>query len=113
MEKISAIDMAMRLVGGKYKCLILYHLSNGAKRPRDLQRLLPGISQKMLNAQLRQLVADDLLLREVFAEVPPRVEHRLSEESRRLMPVLRDLCVWGKDYDNRHERRVVHCAAAD
>lgn len=109
METMSAIDMAMRLVGGKYKCLILYHLSNGAKRPRDLRQLLPGISQKMLTAQLRQLLADDLILREAFAEVPPRVEYRLGEEGRRLLPVLHTLCAWGKDYDSRHAQVVVPC----
>ena len=55
METLSAIEMAMRLVGGKHKCLILHYLSGGTKRPRDLLRLLPGISQKMLAEQLRQL----------------------------------------------------------
>lgn len=55
MKKISAIEMAMNLVGGKYKCLILYHLSGGAKRTRDLLLLLEGISSKVLTEQLRQL----------------------------------------------------------
>lgn len=53
MKKISAIEMAMKLVGGKYKCLILYHLSSRAKRTRDLLSLLDGISPKVLTEQLR------------------------------------------------------------
>lgn len=101
METLSAIEMAMRLVGGKHKCLILHYLSGGTKRPRDLLRLLPGISQKMLAEQLRQLVADGLVLREAFAEVPPRVEYRLSAEGWTIIPLLRDLCVWGKEYATR------------
>ena len=60
MKKISAIEMAMNLVGGKYKCLILYHLSSGAKRTRDLLLLLEGISSKVLTEQLRQLEEDGL-----------------------------------------------------
>ena len=55
MKKISAIEMAMKLVGGKYKCLILYHLSSRAKRTRDLLSLLDGISPKVLTEQLRRL----------------------------------------------------------
>jgi hypothetical protein len=109
METLSAIEMAMRLVGGKHKCLILYYLSGGTKRPRDLLRLLPGISQKMLAEQLRQLVADGLVLREVFAEVPPRVEYRLSAEGWTIIPVLRDLCVWGKEYAARRGQAVAVC----
>ena len=109
METLSAIEMAMRLVGGKHKCLILYYLSGGTKRPRDLLRLLPGISQKMLAEQLRQLVADGLVLREAFAEVPPRVEYRLSEEDKTFLPALYTLCDWGKAYGLRHGTATSPC----
>lgn len=86
MKKISAIEMAMKLVGGKYKCLILYHLSSGAKRTRDLLSLLDGISPKVLTEQLRQLEADGLVSRATFAEVPPRVEYALTDEGRTFVP---------------------------
>lgn len=92
MKKISAIEMAMNLVGGKYKCLILYHLSGGAKRTRDLLRLLEGISSKVLTEQLRQLEEDELIKRTVYAEVPPRVEYTLSTEGQTFLPVLQLMC---------------------
>lgn len=110
MKKMSAIEMAMKLVGGKYKCLILYYLGGGRRRPRDLRYLLDGISPKVLTEQLRQLQADGLIVREVFAEVPPRVEYRLSEEGKTFLPVLQSLCDWGKAYDARHDNLVVPCS---
>lgn len=108
MKKISAIEMTMKLVGGKWKCLILYYLGGGARRSRDLPAL-PGISRKVLTEQLRQLEADGLVEREVFAEVPPKVEYRLSAEGRTFLPVLEAMCSWGKDYDSRHEGLVSPC----
>ena len=98
MKKISAIEMAMKLVGGKYKCLILYHLSSRAKRTRDLLSLLDGISPKVLTEQLRQLEADGLVSRATFAE------------GRTFVPVLQRLCDWGWEYDQRHEQTVQPCA---
>ena len=92
MKKISAIEMAMNLVGGKYKCLILYHLNGGAKRTRDLLLLLEGISSKVLTEQLRQLEEDGLIERTVYAEVPPRVEYTLSTEGQTFLPVLQLMC---------------------
>lgn len=109
MKKISAIEMTMKLVGGKWKCLILYYLGGGTRRSRDLLALL-GISQKVLTEQLRQLEADGLVEREVFAEVPPKVEYRLSAEGRAFLPVLEVMCNWGKDYDSRHEGLVSPCS---
>ena len=109
MKKISAIEMAMNLVGGKYKCLILYHLSGGAKRTRDLLRLLEGISSKVLTEQLRQLEEDGLIERTVYAEVPPRVEYTLSAEGQTFLPVLQLMCDWGWEYDSRHQGIVKPC----
>ena len=99
---LSAIELTMKLVGGKWKCLILYHLGGGARRTRDLLERLGGISPKVLTEQLRQLEADGLVAREVFAEVPPRVEYRLSEEDKTFLPALYTLCDWGKAYGLRH-----------
>ena len=101
--------MAMNLVGGKYKCLILYHLSGGAKRTRDLLLLLEGISSKVLTEQLRQLEEDKLIERTVYAEVPPRVEYTLSTEGQTLLPVLQLMCDWGWEYDSRHQGIVKPC----
>ena len=109
MKKISAIEMAMNLVGGKYKCLILYHLSGGAKRTRDLLLLLEGISSKVLTEQLRQLEEDKLIERTVYAEVPPRVEYTLSAEGQTFLPVLQLMCDWGWEYESRHQGIVKPC----
>lgn len=109
MKKLSAIELAMQLVGGKWKCLILYYLSGSPRRTRDLLNLLDGISPKVLTEQLRQLEADGLVVREVFAEAPPRVEYALSAEGRGFVPVLSALCDWGKGYDERHDKRVEKC----
>lgn len=109
MKKISAIEITMKLVGGKWKCLILYYLSGGARRTRDLLLLLDGISTKVLTEQLRQLEADGLIEREIFAEVPPRVEYRLSAEGQTFVPVLRAMCTWGHEYDIRHDQQVTAC----
>mgnify|MGYP002742811273 FL=1 len=105
----SAIELAMKLVGGKWKCLILYHLGGGARRTRDLLERLGGISPKVLTEQLRQLEADGLVAREVFAEVPPRVEYRLSEEGKTFLPALYMLCDWGKAYGLRHGTATSPC----
>ena len=111
MKKISAIEMAMNLVGGKYKCIILYHLSGGAKRTRDLLLLLEGISSKVLTEQLRQLEEDGLIERTVYAEVPPRVEYTLSAEGQTFLPVLQLMCDWGWEYDSRHQGIVKSCTS--
>jgi len=99
----------MNLVGGKYKCLILYHLSSGAKRTHDLLLLLEGISSKVLTEQLRQLEEDGLIERTVYAEVPPRVEYTLSAEGQTFLPVLQLMCDWGWEYDSRHQGIVKPC----
>ena len=101
--------MAMNLVGGKYKCIILYHLSGGAKRTRDLLLLLEWISSKVLTEQLRQLEEDGLIERTVYAEVPPRVEYTLSAEGQTFLPVLQLMCDWGWEYDSRHQGIVKPC----
>lgn len=101
----------MKLVGGKWKCLILYHLYAGAKRPRDLLQRLEGISQKVLTEQLRQLATDGLIERRVYTEVPPRVEYYLTEDGASLEPALRMLCHWSRDYDSRHGNVVEMCLA--
>ena len=106
---LSAIELTMKLVGGKWKCLILYHLGGGARRTRDLLERLGGISPKVLTEQLSQLEADGLVAREVFAEVPPRVEYRLSEEGKTFLPALYTLCDWGKAYGLRHGTATSPC----
>ncbi len=108
MRPVITIERAMQLVGGKWKCLILYQLTSGPKRTRNLLSAL-DITQKVLTEQLRQLEKDGLIIREVFAEVSPHVEYRLSDEGLTFIPVLNMLCEWGRDYDERQGRPVATC----
>ncbi|WP_067687037.1 winged helix-turn-helix transcriptional regulator [Nocardia jejuensis] len=90
------IDAAMDVVGGKWKVLILWELhEHGVRRFGELRRGLPGVSEKMLNEHLRELAADGILHREVYAEIPPRVEYSLTEEGHALNAALGSLGEWG------------------
>jgi DNA-binding HxlR family transcriptional regulator len=90
------IDAAMDVVSGKWKSLILWELAeHGVRRFAQLRRGLPGVSEKMLVQQLRELEEDGLVHREVFPEVPPRVEYALTEDGVSLNEALAPLGVWG------------------
>ncbi|MHA6628280.1 winged helix-turn-helix transcriptional regulator [Pseudonocardia sichuanensis] len=95
------VELAMEVVGGKWKLVILEHLGTGVHRFGELQRALPGVTARMLTRQLRELEADEVICRTVYAEVPPKVEYRLSDLGRSLAPVLDRLRQWGDDYGTR------------
>ncbi len=92
------VDATLRLIGGKYKALILWHLINGTLRHGELQKLIPQATPKMLTQQLRELESDNLLLRTVYPIVPPKVEYSLTEFSRSLRPILSAMYEWGAGY---------------
>jgi DNA-binding HxlR family transcriptional regulator len=92
----SPIDATLEVIGGKYKVAILYHLCKGVQRFGELRRFVPLATQRMLTKQLRELESDKLIHRQVFAEVPPRVEYSLTPHGKTLVPVLQALCNWGK-----------------
>jgi DNA-binding HxlR family transcriptional regulator len=92
------VAVTLEVIGGKWKSLILWHLSFKTLRFSQLQRRLSTVTQKMLTQQLRELEADGLVHREVFAEVPPRVEYSLTELGQSVVPILEMMCQWGKDY---------------
>ncbi|MBQ1051242.1 helix-turn-helix transcriptional regulator [Micromonospora sp. C51] len=102
---ICGIDAAMDVVSGKWKSLILWELDNhGTRRFGELRRGLPGVSEKMLIQHLRELEQDGLVHREVYREVPPKVEYSLTEHGRSLNEALGPLGEWG-------QRRVERLAA--
>ncbi len=101
-EKLCAVEVTVSLIGGKWKPLLLYHLLSEKKRYSELQKLMPQASDRMLTRSLRELENDELINRQVFAEVPVRVEYSLSEEGRSLVPILKAMGEWG---DRRGSRR--------
>lgn len=93
------VATTVQLIGNKWKLLILRNLIyGGTQRFTDFFKTIPGISKKVLTDNLRSLEDDGLIDREVFAEVPPRVEYSLSELGRTLKPILDAMSGWGADY---------------
>jgi len=92
------VEAAIEVIGGKWKGLILYQLRTGTKRFNELKRLIPGITQRMLTKQLKELEADSIISRQVFPEVPPKVEYSLTTFGEMLTPSLNALQVWGEAY---------------
>ena len=92
------IEVAMTVLGGKWKLAILSCLFAGTRRFGDLRRKLPGITARMLTRQLRELESDGLVRRTVHAEVPPRVEYALTDTGRSLEEIARQLEAWGQWY---------------
>ena len=89
------LDVALAVVGGKWKPLILFHLGGGARRFGELRRLVTGISEKVLIQQLKELEADGILSRTDYRELPPRVDYAMTAFGRTLADALMPLCAWG------------------
>ncbi|WP_353989328.1 helix-turn-helix domain-containing protein [Pediococcus argentinicus] len=89
------VEATMEVIGGKWKPIILCHLRHGALRTSELRRAIPNITQKMLTQQLRELQEDQIVHREVYSQIPPRVEYSLTDYGESLSVVLNQLCVWG------------------
>jgi DNA-binding HxlR family transcriptional regulator len=94
------VETTLRLIGGRWKVLILRELTNGIKRFGELHRALDGITQKMLTQQLREMQGDGIISREVYPQVPPKVEYSLTPLGESLKPVLRAMHEWGAQYQN-------------
>ena len=98
MTDCCPVEATLDLIGGKYKALILWHLSEGKLRFSQLRRLVHGATPKMLTQQLRELEANDLVLREVYPVIPPKVEYSLTELGKSLLPILVAMRDWGAEY---------------
>jgi len=92
------VEATLDLIDGKWKAVIVYHLLDDTIRFNELKRRLSRITQRMLTRQLRELEAAGLIHREIYAEVPPRVEYSLTALGRSLEPVVRMLWTWGNQY---------------
>jgi len=96
---VTAIDV----IGGKWTIIILYHLRGKTLRFGELKRQIPKITQKVLTHQLRDLEANKMIIRKVYAEVPPRVEYTPTALADKLNPALDLLCRWGEEYQKEHQ----------
>ncbi len=94
------VETTLCMIGGRWKVLILRELSKGIRRFGELQRGLNGITQKMLTQQLREMEGDGIVSREVYPQVPPKVEYSLTPLGESLKPVLAALHQWGVQYQN-------------
>ena len=92
------VETTLMLIGDKWKVLILRDLMPGTRRFGELKKSIGSVSQKVLTAQLRDMEANGLVHREVYAEVPPRVEYSLTELGRSLKPILDAMSTWGQGY---------------
>lgn len=100
MEKIKVIcemEVTLKIIGGKYKPLILeYLIKNGTKRFNEILHYISHISQRTLTTQLRELENDGLITRKIYAEVPPKVEYSITAKGKSLAPILELMCEWGE-----------------
>ncbi len=96
------VETTLSLIGDKWKVLILRDLITGTKRFGELKKSIGTVSQKVLTAQLRDMEENGLVHREVYAEVPPRVEYSLTELGMSLQPVLDAMRNWGEDYKSKN-----------
>lgn len=90
-----SVEAAIGLIDGKWKSVILFHLMERTMRFNEIRRQIPNVTQRMLTNQLRELEEDGLINREVYAQVPPKVEYSLSDLGRSMAPVLMALKAWG------------------
>ena len=96
------VETTLMLIGDKWKVLILRDLMTGTKRFGELKKSIGSVSQKVLTAQLRDMEANRLVHRQVYAEVPPRVEYSLTELGRSLKPILDAMWTWGEGYKTQN-----------
>jgi len=92
------IEVLTDAIGGKWKPVVLFHLMHETKRFGELKRLVPGVSQRMLTQHLRELEIDGFIHREVYREVPPKVEYSLTELGQALAPLLLQMHDWAEQY---------------
>lgn len=90
------VEFTLDVIGGKWKGILFYHMIDGKKRFNEFRRICPSITQRMLTLQLRELEADGIVHREVYHQVPPKVEYSLTEFGRTLEPIVLQMKEWGE-----------------
>jgi DNA-binding HxlR family transcriptional regulator len=95
------VDTTLSVIGGKWKPVILWHLTQTTLRFSELEKRIPGITQKMLAQQLREMEKDELVSRRVYPQVPPKVEYSMTAHGKSLKDVLEALAKWGKTHHRK------------
>ncbi|MGE7094451.1 winged helix-turn-helix transcriptional regulator [Lysinibacillus sp. NPDC048646] len=103
-EEVCSLTLTQNVIAGRWKIIILWYLSRRTRRFNELQRLLPGISKGILTRQLRELEEDGMVHREVYKEVPPKVEYSLTLLGKNFIPVLDIMGEWGKKYMEKKQK---------
>lgn len=108
------VEATLTVIGGRWKPILICHLLDGRKRFGELRRLTPNATERMITLQLRELEADGVISRHVFAEVPPRVEYEITDFGRSLEEILTSMQAWGRGFKARRlaEAEVDELAAA-
>src|SRR5471030_1196623 len=91
------LEVALTIIGGKWKPLVLFHLNSGPRRFGELKRLVTSISEKVLIQQLRELADDGVIIRRDYREVPPKVDYEMTPFGHSLAQALKPLCAWGDE----------------
>lgn len=104
------VRTTVRLLGGKYKSVIVWGLMGGTKRFSEIQALVPEATSKMITKQLRELEADGLVSRKVYPVVPPRTEYSLTEFGRSAIPLIKHMSEWGISYLEKEGLPISDCA---
>src|SRR5437588_8984777 len=102
-EMVCPVEVTLSIVGGKWKPIIVWYLLSGTKRFGQLRRLIPGATQQMLTLQLRELEQAGIIRRQVYAQVPPKVEYSLTESGRSLEPIVHQIHAWGEWYCDQND----------
>ncbi|MFD2370066.1 helix-turn-helix domain-containing protein [Brevibacillus gelatini] len=95
------VEYTLDVIGGKWKGVLLYHLVEGPKRFNEFRRICPTITQRMLTLQLRELEKDGIVNREVYNQIPPKVEYSLTELGQTLVPIILEMKKWGENFGTK------------
>ncbi len=103
VEQRCFVEVTLEVIGGKWKPMILWHLTQGTKRFGELKRLMPQVTQQMLTTHLRELESHGVVHRQVYAEVPPKVEYSATDLGKSLLPIMELMHDWGEKFVDTHE----------
>ena len=104
IELNCGLDLVREVIYGKWKIHLIYFISQGIKRPGDLQRRIPGATRRVLTVQLNQLEQHGLIRKKIFAELPPRAEYALTGLGQSVLPIVTALGKWGDDHQEELRR---------